>query len=181
MANKSFWNEASRGGAVVGLVNVGLSLIGMALPSISFVASLINFVATIYLLFYFTRRRSLLFYKEGYTYTESLGFIVAMGIFAGIIAGAYQFVASNFLFKEMFEETFNTSIATLKQTGLYTNEMMDQMVTMMRSYTFSPLPALLANIFGNVLYFGFCGLFISIGTKREPEIFDINIPDEEDE
>ncbi|MBQ4541198.1 MAG: hypothetical protein IJA37_08515, partial [Alistipes sp.] len=80
MANKSFWNEASRGGAVVGLVNVGLSLIGMALPSISFVASLINFVATIYLLFYFTRRRSLLFYKEGYTYTESLGFIVAMGI-----------------------------------------------------------------------------------------------------
>ena len=175
MANTGFWNEASRGGAIVGLVNVVLSAIGMALPSIAFVASLINFVATIYLLFYFTRRRSMLFYKEGYTYTESMGF------FAGIIAGAYQIVASNFLFKEMFEETFNTSIATLKQTGLYTNEMMDQMVTMMRSYTFSPLPALLANIFGNVLYFGFCGLFISIGTKREPEIFDINIPDEENE
>ena len=99
MANTGFWNEASRGGAIVGLVNVVLSAIGMALPSIAFVASLINFVATIYLLFYFTRRRSMLFYKEGYTYTESMGFIVAMGLFAGIIAGAYQIVASNFLFK----------------------------------------------------------------------------------
>lgn len=181
MANKSFWNEASRGGAVVGLVNVGLSLIGMALPSISFVASLINFVATIYLLFYFTRRRSLLFYKEGYTYTESLGFIVAMGIFAGIIAGAYQIVASNFLFTETFEETVKTTISTLQQSGLYNSDMMDQMAQMMHSYIFSPIPVLLSNIFGNVLVYGFYGLFISIGTKREPEIFDINIPDEEDE
>lgn len=181
MAKKSFWSEASRGGAIVGVATVVISMIGMAIPSISFLTSLATFVLTIYLLFYFTRRRSMLFLKEGYTYSESLGFIVAMGIFAGIISGAYQIVASNFLFKETFEQTFNTTIATLEQTGIYTSDMIDQMSSMMRSYTFSPIPSLLANIFANVLYFGFCGLFISIGTKREHEIFDINFPDEEDE
>lgn len=180
MANNNFWNEASRCGAIVGLANVAFSAIGMFIPSISFVASLVNFVVTIYLLFHFTRRRSLLFIKTGYTYSESLGFIVAMGLFAGIIAGAYHIVASNFLFTEMFEETLNTSLAALQQSGVYNKEMMEQMTTMMRAYTFSPIPALLSNIVGNVLYFGFCGLFISIGTKCDPDIFENNSEEEEE-
>mgnify|MGYP003308271187 CR=1 FL=1 len=183
MAQNSFWSDASRGGAIIGVAGgLVFSLLGMAIPSISFITSLANFVITIYLLFYFTRRRAMLYpAEEGFTYSQSLGFIVAMAIFAGIIAGAYQIVASNFLFKEMFEETFNTSIATLKQTGLYTNEMMDQMSKLMRSYIFSPIPALISNIFGNMLTFGFYGLFISIGTKCEPNIFDSNYEEEEDE
>lgn len=181
MAKNSFWSDASRGGAVVGGVNVIFSLISNLLPSVEFVASLANFVLTIYLLFYFTRRRSMLFLQEGYTYSESLGFIVAMGIFGGIIAGAYQIVASNFLFTELFEQSLSTTITTLQQTGLYNNEMMDQLSSTMRAYIFSPIPTLLSNIVGNVLLFGFYGLFISIGTKRDPEIFDINFPDEEDE
>ena len=181
MAQNSFWSEASRGGAILGLAGVVFSLLGMALPSIAFIASLANFVVTIYLLFYFTRRRSMLFTEEGFTYTQSLGFIVAMAIFAGIIAGAYQIVASNFLFSDTFEESVATSLATLKQTGLYNNDMMDQMSSTMRSYIFSPIPALLSNIVGNVLLFGFYGLFISIGTKREPDIFDTNFEEEDEE
>ena len=181
MAQNSFWSEASRGGAILGLAGVVFSLLGMALPSIAFIASLANFVVTIYLLFYFTRRRSMLFTEEGFTYTQSLGFIVAMAIFAGIIAGAYQIVASNFLFSDMFEESVATSLATLKQTGLYNNDMMDQMSSTMRSYIFSPIPALISNIVGNVLLFGFYGLFISIGTKREPDIFDTNFEEEDEE
>jgi hypothetical protein len=81
----------------------------------------------------------------------------------------------------MFEESLATSIATLKQTGLYTNDMMDQMSGMMRSYIFSPIPALISSVVGSVLSFGFYGLFISIGTKCEPDIFDSNNADEEDE
>ena len=181
MAQNSFWSDASRGGAIVGLTGVVFSLLGMAVPSIGFIANLANFVVTIYLLFYFTRRRLMLYAaEEGFTYSQSLGFIVAMAIFAGIIAGAYQIVASNFLFPEMFEESLTTSIETLKQTGLYTNDMMDQMSGMMRSYIFSPIPTLLSNIVGNVLLFGFYGLFISIGTKREPDIFDTTIEEDEE-
>ena len=89
MVKNTFWNEASRCGAIVGLIGVLFSLVGMLVPAISFVANLANFVVTIYLLFYFTRRRAQRFANEGYTYTQCLGFIVAIGIFAGIISGAY--------------------------------------------------------------------------------------------
>ena len=105
---------------------------------------------------------------------------VALSLFAGIISGAYQIVASNFLFPEKFEESLNATIELLQQSGVYNNEMMDQMSKLMRSYIFSPIPALISNIFGNMLTFGFYGLFISIGTKCEPNIFDSNY-EEEDE
>lgn len=180
MTKSSFWRDASQGGAGLGLAGMIFSLAGMLWSAGGFIFNLANFVVTIYLLFYYTRRRSMLYSaEEGFSYTQSLGFIVAMGIFAGIIAGAYQVVASNFLFTEMFEQTVATSLETLKQTGIYNNEMMDQMSGLMRSYTFSPIPVLISNVVGNVLIFGFYGLFISIGTKREIDIFSTD--DQEDE
>lgn len=180
MTKSSFWRDASQGGAGLGLAGVIFSLAGMLWSAGGFIFNLANFVITIYLLFYYTRRRSMLYSaEEGFSYTQSLGFIVAMGIFAGIIAGAYQVVASNFLFTEMFEQTVATSLETLKQTGIYNNEMMDQMSGLMRSYIFSPIPVLISNVVGNVLIFGFYGLFISIGTKREIDIFSTD--DQEDE
>lgn len=180
MTKSSFWRDASQGGAGLGLAGVIFSLAGMLWSAGGFIFNLANFVVTIYLLFYYTRRRSMLYSaEEGFSYTQSLGFIAAMGIFAGIIAGAYQVVASNFLFTEMFEQTVATSLETLKQTGIYNNEMMDQMSGLMRSYIFSPIPVLISNVVGNVLIFGFYGLFISIGTKREIDIFSTD--DQEDE
>lgn len=179
MKNK-FWNEASQGGAIIGLVTVTLSFVGMYVPqSVNFVLSLVSFVATIYLLFYFTRRRAAKFAKEGYSYAQCLGFIVAMGVFAGIVAGAYQIVASNFLFPEKYEEVYNTVIATYAQMGTFDNNMMDTMKTLMRSYIFSPIPVLISQVLASIFTYGFYGLFIAIGTKREADIFDNASEDEE--
>lgn len=179
MKNK-FWNEASQGGAIIGLVSVTLSFVGMYVPqSVNFVLSLVSFVATIYLLFYFTRRRAAKFAKEGYSYAQCLGFIVAMGVFAGIVAGAYQIVASNFLFPEKFEEVYNNVIATYAQMGTFDNNMMDTMKTLMRSYIFSPIPVLISQVLASIFTYGFYGLFIAIGTKREADIFDNASEDEE--
>lgn len=175
-----FWNEASQGGAIIGLVTVTLSFVGMYVPqSVNFVLSLVSFVATIYLLFYFTRRRAAKFAKEGYSYAQCLGFIVAMGVFAGIVAGAYQIVASNFLFPEKFEEVYNNVIATYAQMGTFDNNMMDTMKTLMRSYIFSPIPVLISQVLASIFTYGFYGLFIAIGTKREADIFDNASEDEE--
>ena len=180
MAQNNFWSDASRGGAILGLAGVVFSLLGMAVSSIAFIASLANFVITIYLLFYFTRRRSMLCTaEEGFTYSQSLGFIVAMGIFAGIIAGAYQIVASNFLFPEKYEETYNTIIATYAQMGTFDNNMMDMMKTLMRSYLFSPIPVLITQVLASIFTYGFYGLFVALGTKREADIFDNTTEDDE--
>lgn len=179
MKNK-FWNEASRGGAILGLVTMAFALLGMVLPqSIGFVLNLASFVVTLYLLFYFTKRRADQFPKEGYSYAQCLGFIVAMGIFAGIIAGAYQIVASNFLFPEKYEEMYNTIIATYAQLGTFDNNMMDTMKTLMRSYLFSPIPVLITQVLASIFTYGFYGLFVALGTKREADIFDNTTEDDE--
>lgn len=179
MKNK-FWNEASRGGAILGLVTMAFSLLGMVLPtSFGFVINLASFVVTLYLLFYFTKRRADQFPKEGYSYAQCLGFIVAMGIFAGIIAGAYQIVASNFLFPEKYEEMYNTIIATYAQMGTFDNNMMDTMKTLMRSYLFSPIPVLITQVLASIFTYGFYGLFVALGTKREADIFDNTTEDDE--
>lgn len=179
MKNK-FWNEASRGGAILGLVTMAFALLGMVLPqSIGFVLNLASFVVTLYLLFYFTKRRADQFPKEGYSYAQCLGFIVAMGIFAGIIAGAYQIVASNFLFPEKYEEMYNTIIATYAQMGTFDNNMMDTMKTLMRSYLFSPIPVLITQVLASIFTYGFYGLFVALGTKREADIFDNTTEDDE--
>lgn len=179
MKNK-FWNEASRGGAILGLTVMAFALLGMVLPqSIGFVLNLASFVVTLYLLFYFTKRRADQFPKEGYSYAQCLGFIVAMGIFAGIIAGAYQIVASNFLFPEKYEEMYNTIIATYAQMGTFDNNMMDTMKTLMRSYLFSPIPVLITQVLASIFTYGFYGLFVALGTKREADIFDNTTEDDE--
>ena len=179
MKNK-FWNEASRGGAILGLTAMAFGLLAMVLPqSVGFVLNVASFVVTLYLLFYFTKRRADQFPKEGYSYAQCLGFIVAMGVFAGIIAGAYQIVASNFLFPEKYEETYNTIIATYAQMGTFDNNMMDMMKTLMRSYLFSPIPVLITQVLASIFTYGFYGLFVALGTKREADIFDNTTEDDE--
>ena len=44
MVKNTFWNEASRCGAVVGLVSVLFALVGMLIPAIAFVANIASFV-----------------------------------------------------------------------------------------------------------------------------------------
>ena len=172
MKKSNFWSEASRGGAIIGLVSIAFALLGMLIPSVAFVFNLASFVVFIYLLFHFTRSRAALYTQEGFTYSQSLGFIVAMALFTGIVMGAYQIVASNFLFTEKFEETLNQAIAAYSQMGVLDNATIDKMSSMMRNYIFSPIYVLISNVLSYIFYFAFLGLFISIGTKREPDMFE---------
>ena len=175
----NFWNDASRCGAVLGLASIAFSAIGMFIPKNLIILALIlngiNFAITIFLLFYFTKRRAAQFPKEGYSYTQCMGYMVASGLFAGIITGAYQIVASNLLFAEEYNEMYNAAIAVYAEMKVFTNDQLDLIRTMLTS----PILVLISNIFSMCLTFGFYGLFISIGTKREAEIFDNTTIDQE--
>ena len=148
------------------------------MPSVAFVCGLVNFVATVYLLFYFTLKRATLCIEDGFTYSQSLGFIVASALFVGVVCAVYQILASNFIFTEQMEQQLSTTIAELQKTGVYQGDMIKQMASMMRSYMFNPISILWSQILGNVLYLGFLGLFISVGTKREPVLFEIQEAEE---
>ena len=91
----------------------------------------------------------------------------------------YQIVACNFLFPEKYEEMYNTIIATYAQMGTFDNNMMDMMKTLMRSYLFSPIPVLITQVLASIFTYGFYGLFVALGTKREADIFDNTTEDDE--
>jgi hypothetical protein len=175
----NFWNDASRCGAVLGLIGVAFSVIGMYLPKDKVLLALIlnglSTVITIFLLFYFTKRRAAQFPKEGYSYLQCMGYMVASGLFAGIIAGAYQIVASHFFFAEEYNEIYNTMIAAYAQMNVFDNNQLE----MIRVMLTSPISLLISNIMAMCLSFGFYGLFIAIGTKREVNIFDDTTIDQE--
>ena len=94
-----------------------------------------------------------------------------MSLFAGIIAGAYQIVASNWLFPEQFEQLYEQMLAAFAQAGIGGDEA-EAIAAMYRSMMFSPLPALFWSMFGSVVGNGFYGLFVAIAAKREPALFD---------
>lgn len=172
MSKNTFWNDASRCGAIVGVVHVVFAFLGLQFQSMALLISLVALVAQIWLLARYTGQRAALFSQEGFSYSQSLGFIAAMSIFAGIVSGAYEIIASNFLFTEVYQTNLNNIIAIYAQMGTFDNAALESMSNLYRSMLFSPVPILLTQIFSVVLTFGFYGLFISIGTKREPDIFE---------
>lgn len=153
----------------------------MCFQPMALLISLVSLVAQIWLLARFTSQRSALYVQEGFSYSQSLGFIVSMGIFAGIVSGAYEIIASNFLFTEKYEASLNNLIAVYSQMGTFDNAALDSMSKLYRSMLFSPVPVLMTQIFSLVLSYGFYGLFISIGTKREADIFQTVEPENESE
>ena len=106
---------------------------------------------------------------------QCMGYMVASGLFAGIIAGAYQIVASHFFFAEEDNELDNTRIAAYAQRNVFDNNQLE----MIRVMLTSPISLLISNIMAMCLSFGFYGLFIAIGTKREVNIFDDTTIDQE--
>ena len=71
----------------MGVVHALFACLGLCFQSMSLLISLVALVAQIWLLARYTSRRSALFAKEGFSYAQSLGFIVSMGFFAGIVSG----------------------------------------------------------------------------------------------
>ena len=171
MKQTTFWREASQGGAVIGLVGIAFSAVSLLFPKTAGILGFVNMAVVIYLLFWFTRRRALQFQQKGFSYGQALGFIVAMGIFVGIITGAYQVVASNWLFTAQYEQMYEQMLSAFAQAGIKGDEV-ELFASMYRSMIFSPMPALLWSIFGSVVGNGLYGLFVAIAAKREPELFD---------
>lgn len=170
----TFWQDASRGGAVLGLVYVVSSALGMYIPQIAILLSIITTVVVIYLMIYFTRKRAAMFAKEGYHYGKCFGFSVAMGLFAGFVTGAYEIVAANYLFTEEYHYALSVEVAAMRQLygSFMTADSLDMMEDILRAMMFSPIWVLLSQIFAQASNKAFFGLFVAMAAKRAPLVFD---------
>lgn len=173
MIGKTFWQDASIGGAVLGLVNLAEVALSVVLPSTAGIISIASLVATIYLIIYFTRKRVPLYGHYGFSYGQCMDFIVVMGLFAGVMQGAGQVVMANFFFTDYYNGLLVEAQQQMRDaySGMLKGEQMTQIMEWSRKAMFSPAVVLVSNIYSNVIGKAFLGLFASLAIKRDPDIF----------
>ncbi len=183
MKQKTFWSDASRYGAIYGGVEILFLVLSSLLRNAGGFSMAINlFHISIYitLLYLFTLRRARLYgSEEGYTYGNGLKYILALSLFAGILSGAYEIVARNWFFPEVYAELSKTIVASLAQTKLYTSSQLAEMKDLYEKMLFSPLWVVASQMLGMCFRGLFFGLFIAGFTKRDPELFQNQTPSEQ--
>lgn len=171
MKKQTFWSDASRYGAILGGVEIVFLLVGALLRG-NGLLSLLELVVFIYLLYRFTNRRAALYgASEGYSYGNGLRFILWTSIFAGILCGAYEIVARNWLFPAYYHEQLQQSLVALSQLRL-SNAQLSEVQAMSEAVSFSPIWIVLGDTLGMLLRGLFFGLFVAAFTRREPDIFN---------
>lgn len=171
MEKKNLWNDAAKYGAIMGLLSIVFGVIANFVQG--FWLSLLALALFVTLLFLFTRRRVRIYGDgpAGYGYGQCLKYIFLMMLFAGILDGAYQIVAVNWLFAAHYDEMLNTTLATLASSGFYTEEQLDLVIGMTRNLMHSPLYLVFSSVLGAVIKGVFFGLIVSAYVKREPNVF----------
>lgn len=171
MEKKNLWNDAAKYGALIALVSIAFTVVGMYWTSglLTFV-SLVVFITLLYL---FTKRRAMQYGdgERGYSYGQCLLFILCMMLFTGILEGAYQIVASNWLFAARYNEMMSQSLSLFENMGLYTDDQLEVMASMARRMLRSPVWLLFSSILGNVIKGLFFGLIVAIFARRTPDVF----------
>lgn len=176
MKKETFWPEVSRYGAIIGGVEVLFLLLGVLFygsPGLTMLFSTLHIVVFVMLIYLFTKRRSVLYGAEGYSFGEGIKFIFMISLLGGVVAGAYDIVARNWLFPELYREMADVMMATMAQMKLSTQQLIEVKESFEKTL-FSPLYVVASDILGICLRGLFFGLFVAAFTRREVDIFQQN-------
>jgi len=171
MEKKNYWNEILKYGAIVGVVEIVASALGMMTSSS--LISLLALAVYIYLMYRFTGQRAAQMPAEwGFSYGDGWKYIVMIGLFAGVLTGVYEIFARNIFFTARYEE------AMAQAMGIMARSMQGQMLSefreVMHKTMYSPVMILFSCALGGLIKGAFFGLFVAAFTSRKPDIFADN-------
>lgn len=156
----NFWRDAARGGAIIGAVSVAGTLIQM-LTGLSL--GLVIWALMGYFIYKYAKRRSMLYSPaEGFTYGRSVGFIMAMLAFAGLIAGAGQYLLLSIFSPDFFTAFYAQIIERYPDFAVSDSAFMQRWLS-------SPLVWMLSGVAGMLCIGLFVALVVSIFVRRMPE------------
>ncbi len=163
---KLAWREAATGGLNLGLTLIAIMVISYYLghknASLSWVSGLLNFVALVFFSFYYARRVSCYYLATGFSYPQSLAFILKMMLFTGVLAGIGQFVLLNYLDPDYYTQMIETMLRESKVKEE------DISLAMEAGAMRNPIVMVLSGVIGMMLYGGMIGLVVSVFVKRPP-------------
>ena len=186
MEKSNFWNDACRGGAIIGLVmavsNVAAQAMllkgGIGMYGRVIVAWLALAGVFIWLLYRFTRKRAALYApEEGFSFGQGFGFIVVMSLLSGLIAGAagyfYRHVAIGY---DVYTERYIDSVNGLLSEVPVPAATVDAYELLFEQLRSTPEPSIFAAIASSMFWYvvagGLIGLVIAGVISRAPRPFD---------
>ena len=171
MKRDTFWGDAGRGGLALGATEVLFSLLGIWSNN-SLLVGLCHLIACLWLMRFFTGRRSLRFCKtSGYSYGEGWLFIVTLSLLAGVVLGAFEIFARNWFFPTFYREQLAQSLTLLAQTKLYTTAQLAEMKQYTEQVLFAPFWIVVTDVMAMALKGAFFGLFVAAFTRCEADPF----------
>ncbi len=179
MTKKQFWQNASNWGMICGGGLFAISIVAWVLKldsgsSISWLPEFLRFVLVFALIYYTGRRNAALTGAEGYPYGRAVGFIFAMMMFAGIVAGVGEFLMANFIAREYYDALISAQFETLLQAYQNSSAMQDQLLAgrdMAMRWMANPLVLIFGSVFNWVVKGGFLGLILAAFVYKKPDIF----------
>ena len=186
MEKSNFWNDACRGGAIIGLVmavsNVAEQAMllkgGIGMYGLVIVEWLALAGVFIWLLYRFTRKRAALYApEEGFSFGQGFGFIVVMSLLSGLIAGAagyfYRHVAIGY---DVYTERYIDSVNGLLSEVPVPAATVDAYELLFEQLRSTPEPSIFAAIASSMFWYvvagGLIGLVIAGVIPRAPRPFD---------
>lgn len=170
---KLSWKLAATGGMILGLVFIFIMIIGYAQnleKSYSWITGVTEFIALVIITYIYAKKMADAYGNEGFTYGQSVGFILKMMLCAGVFAGIGQYVLYNYIDPDYYQEMMELALLNQGMSNVMIAENMDAILRMVTS----PIFMVLGGMFGMVLYGGLIGIFVSAFVKKPAKPFSKN-------
>lgn len=169
---KSYWSDAAKAGAIMGVLLFAVSLADamFELGGAKGMISLLSFAVLAIFIYKFGKDRSLKQGPKGFTYGQSMGYILAMMLFTGIITGFGNFLLQNYIAPEYYQGLFEEA---LSRNPFFDPDSptMGEVLDMSRKMMKSPVFLVFSGIIGMVIYGGIIGLLASAFIRKRPDVF----------
>lgn len=163
------WKEAATGGLYLGLIFIVTQFLGYALrssQSSAWLPGLLNFAALLTIPYIYAHRMAVARGAAGFTYGQSMGFILRMMLFAGILSGIGQFVLQNYIDPRFYLEQFELALQKQGFSETFTEQVMSNMWILK-----NPIMMIFSGMLGMLIYGGVIGLFVSAFVRRPADPF----------
>jgi hypothetical protein len=139
----------------------------------NWVAELVRFGVILGVILYAGRQNVRLAGAAGYPYGRAVGWIFAMMMFAGIVAGVGEFLMANFIARDYYDQMAAAQLEGILKVYQGT-PMESQMITagdQMARMLSNPFVLIFGSVFNWVIKGGFLGLIVAAFIKKDPDMF----------
>lgn len=171
----NLWSAAARAGLYTGGAVILVSIVGALLRldiTASWLMSLLTYVAIAAGLYIFASCRAGSYGARGFTYGQSMGYMLAILLFAGILIGAASYVMHALIWPEYYREAIETAVGRrlAKIPGIKMEQIEDGMAMGFRMMK-NPLVMIFSGTFNTVFIGGLMSLILSVFVQKKGDPF----------